>query len=1112
MFGSGNSGSQTHTIDDIELVLDDGECPTGCSDNGDCTDPGLPYCETVSGDCVECLNNGHCDDSNVCTDDTCDVGGTYTCSNTNNTASCDDGAFCNGTDTCSGGVCTHSGDPCAGGAECNTTCNEGPDNCFDAAGTGCTDDGNDCTSDECNGSGTCTHPSVPDDDPCDDGVFCNGADTCFSGVCSQHAGDPCAGGAECNTTCNEGPDNCFDAAGTGCTDDGNVCTDDECNGSGTCTHPNNTDPCDDGDACNVGEACSGGSCVGGSPVDCSGASDLCKTASCDSGGSEGNCDTITPINEGGSCDDTLYCNGTDTCSGGTCVHSGDPCLPQVCDEGGDTCVDCLVDGDCDDGDACNGAETCVTNACVPGTPLDCSYLDGDCVQGICDSGLGCIAESIDRLDFETNSESQYMRIGDNGQVTMEMHCLDGSYRDSGLVNGVQVRFNYNAAIVSLDDITLGDGQGSPWDGGQEVYFDDDAGDVTWAIILPGVGNCTMQDSVIGTLHFTGIAEGTTQVTLRPDDPPRVSQFADCVTNDGYPITAFSLDLAIVVDNTEPDLAITEITPDPAMAGTVYITVTASDDDAGLDGDPVVTVTPNGGGAETATFVDENPTGTFNYTFVVEAGDPCGAATVQASVDDLSGNNATTSDTFTIDADDPTLNIASIVPDPAGLGAVVIAVTASDGCTSLADNPTVEVTPNGGSATPAVFNNELPPGTFNYTFTVTGATPEGAAIVDASVTDAAGNTAVDADTFLIDISGPTIDITAITQDGDNVMLSAAPPVRDAYQGTVDILVTADDGGGAGFAGNPDVDVTDAGSTTLPATFVIESPSGTFQYTYSVVAGTANGTATVDAEVTDLALNTANATAEEFLVNHNQITVDVQLEGLTNAKTRTVTFVVSDCTGAGSAVTINKAVSFSAFGFGVAYLTGADGIRADLGTFDISAKEDHVVRRMLSGQSMGGGTPTVQFISAVGAELLAGDFTGDNFVDVLDFSVLAMYFNTVNTRADVDGSGLTDSADFSAIVANFFVHGDTRSTCDLTQPLSGSRCLARSVSVQSLSADAAFAADLTGDGVVDVSDVKTFAKLYNIRLSREASRHMSRLAQQSPHGPAALTTDPLEDGQR
>ena len=393
-----------------------------------------------------------------------------------------------------------------------------------------------------------------------------------------------------------------------------MCTDDECDGSGACTHPNKAD--------------------------------------------------------GTACDDTLFCNGTDTCLSGACdQHSGDPCTPPfVCIEASDMCA-CTVDGDCDDSNVCNGAETCNvgTGLCEPGTPLDCSYLDADCEMGACDPVTGCYSDPIDRLDFETDTATQYMRSTETGTVTMEMHCLDGDLRDSGLVNGVQVRFHYNDAVLSLSDIELGDSQGSPWDGGQEVYFEDDAGDVTWAIVLPGPGNCTMQDSVVGTVHLTAIAEGTSTVALRPDDPPRVSQFADCTTDDGYPITGFALDYAIVVDDTDPDLAITLMTPDPAMPGTVYITVTASDDDAGLDGDPVVTVTPNGGGAETATFVDENPAGTFNYTFVVEAGDPCGAATVQASVDDLSGNNATTSDTFTIDADDPTLNIASIVPDPAGLG-------------------------------------------------------------------------------------------------------------------------------------------------------------------------------------------------------------------------------------------------------------------------------------------------------------------------------------------------------------------------------------------------------------------------------------------------------------
>ena len=66
--------------------------------------------------------------------------------------------------------------------------------------------------------------------PCDDGIFCNGNDTCSTGTCSSHAGNPCPE-TECNT-CQEGSDSCFDPAGTVCTADANICTDDECNGAG----------------------------------------------------------------------------------------------------------------------------------------------------------------------------------------------------------------------------------------------------------------------------------------------------------------------------------------------------------------------------------------------------------------------------------------------------------------------------------------------------------------------------------------------------------------------------------------------------------------------------------------------------------------------------------------------------------------------------------------------------------------------------------------------------------------------------------------------------------------------------------------------------------------
>jgi hypothetical protein len=63
-------------------------------------------------------------------------------------------------------------------------------------------------------------------------LFCNGVDTCAGGSCSLHAGSPCI--SECNRTCNEGTDTCFDPAGTTC-DDGDPCTlESSCDGAGAC--------------------------------------------------------------------------------------------------------------------------------------------------------------------------------------------------------------------------------------------------------------------------------------------------------------------------------------------------------------------------------------------------------------------------------------------------------------------------------------------------------------------------------------------------------------------------------------------------------------------------------------------------------------------------------------------------------------------------------------------------------------------------------------------------------------------------------------------------------------------------------------------------------------
>ncbi|HYC54934.1 MAG TPA: hypothetical protein VEL28_08335, partial [Candidatus Binatia bacterium] len=248
-----------------------------CDDGNQCTDDAcndtLHACAHVANSCsdgIACTSdacainvcthtpvNAQCDDSNPCTADTCST--TVGCVHPAQANSCDDGVFCNGTDSCSGGTCSsHAGDPCTGGAECADVCNETADACLTPAGTVCTSDGNVCTNDVCDGAGACSHPH--NTAPCVDGLFCNGADTCAGGSCSQHAGDPCAGGSECSDECNEGGDHCLDPGGTACSDDGNECTDDECSGSGTCAHPANTGTCDDLNFCTVDDSCGGGSC------------------------------------------------------------------------------------------------------------------------------------------------------------------------------------------------------------------------------------------------------------------------------------------------------------------------------------------------------------------------------------------------------------------------------------------------------------------------------------------------------------------------------------------------------------------------------------------------------------------------------------------------------------------------------------------------------------------------------------------------------------------------------------------------------------------------------------------------------------------------------------
>jgi hypothetical protein len=252
--------------------------------------------------------------------------------------------------------------------DCSDTCNEDNDTCNLPAGTSCESlDG--CIDGSCDGDGFCGFGGF-NVAPCDDGVFCNGTDSCTEGVCGTHAGDPCPGvdplSSNCADSCDETVANCgANDPDTSACSDGLYCTGTETCTSGVCTN-------------NTGDPCPGPDNDGNCAESCDDVSDTCTLA--DPNGSV--------------CTDGLFCNGTDTCSGGACsTHTGNPCpgpdgdgnCAESCSEPSDNCTASDPNGSsCTDAIFCNGIDTCTGGACSTHTGDPCFQCnDGDDICAEC---------------------------------------------------------------------------------------------------------------------------------------------------------------------------------------------------------------------------------------------------------------------------------------------------------------------------------------------------------------------------------------------------------------------------------------------------------------------------------------------------------------------------------------------------------------------------------------------------------------------------------------------------------------------------------------------------------------------------------------------------------
>jgi hypothetical protein len=244
-----------------------------------------------------------------------------------------------GMSTSDAGEATGGTADAAGAAGMTGVGGAGIDLCVDSD-LNCEDDDNPCTEDECNpATGTCGIPRSGTS--CDDGLYCNGDDTCDAGECTEHDGNPC--GAQ---DCNEADDACECTLDEHCPADvpGNW---GECNYASECiesaqrSRPVTT------------YSCESGLCVSDVAVE------------------QEECDRDT---DGIAClDDNLACTGVEKCKAGNCTGSGNPCkapTPFCYNNGTPTCRVCTSPNKngsspvgCDDGQyCCSGA--CQTNACA----------------------------------------------------------------------------------------------------------------------------------------------------------------------------------------------------------------------------------------------------------------------------------------------------------------------------------------------------------------------------------------------------------------------------------------------------------------------------------------------------------------------------------------------------------------------------------------------------------------------------------------------------------------------------------------------------------------------------------------------------------------------------
>ncbi|MGJ8734466.1 MAG: beta strand repeat-containing protein, partial [Cellulophaga sp.] len=407
------------------------------------------------------------------------------------------------------------------------------------------------------------------------------------------------------------------------------------------------------------------------------------------------------------------------------------------------------------------------------------------------------------------------------------------------------------------------------------------GDVTISGTTVGV-----EDNQTVTVTFS---DGTNTITTTATVTGNAWTAADAdissLTNGTITVTADVTDVAlnpasdndpITLDNTIPTIDIT--TPievddivNAAEDGDVTISGTTTDVEAGQ----TVTVTfDDGTNPVVTTTATVNPDGSWTATDADISSLTNGIITVTADVTDVALNPATDNDPVTLDNTIPTIDITTPIEGDNIVNAAEDGdVTISGTTTDVEAGQTVTVTFDDGTnpvvTTTATVN---PDGSWTATDADISMLNNGTITVTADVTDVALNPATDNDPVTLDNTIPTIDITTPIEVDDIV--------NAAEDGDVSISGTTTD-----VEAGQMVTVTfDDGTNPVVTTTATVNPDGSWTATDADISMLNNGTVTVTADVTDVALNPATDNDPVTLDNTIptiDITTPIEVDDIVNA---------------------------------------------------------------------------------------------------------------------------------------------------------------------------------------------------------------------------------------